>query len=268
MNQTKLIIALLGAFTTLFLGPQFAMCQLGLVVVPAIQANAPVAVMGVGVRKDESGSSYLRFFILRNESASRLDRLQLGWTLHDCGPAESDIVGCERKAPAMKGVSSLLNVELHPGQEKSLDAPIVHVDKLKAKLRARGLDLRHFFVVVAGVTQAGFGDGSEWEYDIVNENQWEWQDSEAGSTTGNVATSSASCEETCARACDPDLNQCRAAHRAYVCCCDAAGCWTANCARGCGIPALIVGHGTAVNPTFTSVYITLTASKWTSLQFG
>lgn len=161
-------VAALGQFP---LGVPFALGN-----ITAIQANAPVQVIGVRMQKGDDEAVSIRSFVIANESGSKLEAIQLGWTLHDCGPAEAEIPGCEKKPPVLRGVSSLISLEVHAGRSKRLDVPVVDVEKLKSKLSARSLDPKHFFLAVFGVTTAEFADGTKWEYDIINEPQWEWEE--------------------------------------------------------------------------------------------
>jgi len=199
-----------------------------------IQANAPVQVTGVRMQKNDDGTRSIRSFIIANDSGSKLDAVQLGWTLHNCGPAEADIPGCEKKAPVLKGVSSLISIDVHAGQSKRLEAPVVDVEKLKAKLRARNLEPSHFFLAVFGVAVAEFADGTQWEYDIINESQWQWrEDTPQGSSSYELIQFG--CNQCC-RGCFEGAF-CLSATCSAVCCCDVGGCWGLACSRGCGIPA-------------------------------
>lgn len=199
----------------------------------AIQANAPVQVAGVRMQKNDDETRSIRSFIIANDSGSKLEAVQLGWTLHDCGPAEADIPGCEKKVPVLKGVSSLISIEVHAGQSKRLEAPVVNVEKLKSKLSAKGFEPSHFFLAVFGVATAQFADGTRWEYDIINEPQWEWE--ETAGVASYELTQGGGCNQCC-RGCF-EGGFCLSAICSAVCCCDVGGCWGLACGRGCGIPA-------------------------------
>ncbi|MGH9778754.1 MAG: hypothetical protein ACRD5I_10130 [Candidatus Acidiferrales bacterium] len=223
-------ISLVAMVVCLLLGaPESAQCQFEVGHIPVIQADTPVQVTAVGMNKEKT---HVGFFVVKNESSARLEGVQLGWTLHVCGHSETDILTCHENEPLLKGVSGSIAIVLHPGEEARLDAGVVDVKKLKAKIEARGVDSDQLFLVLFGIALARFGDGTEWDYDIVNESGWKWKE---GILDGQASVlSGLGCGE-CSFACFNGAF-CRSAHHAFLCCCDAGGCYTRPCGQNCGFP--------------------------------
>lgn len=137
-----------------------------------VDQEGPIMLVGVGHEKNTEGKPYYGWFSLLNESPQPIITVQLGWTLKVCGPEMSDVKGCVLKKPLLKGVGVPIAMMVQPGREKEWIINLVEIEKIELKLWAKGVKMAQFFAFEFGIVYARFADGTEWEYDIVNEVDW------------------------------------------------------------------------------------------------
>ncbi len=135
--------------------------------------DAPVLVVGVGELQDSRGRLNTGDFDVLNESSQPVVTVQLGWVLRHCGSKREDLWSCigKGKGLLLKGIGPRVPVLILQGGEKNFLARIVFRDKLTSKIEERGLSDDYFFVEF-GIVHVRFADGTEWEYDLVNEPDW------------------------------------------------------------------------------------------------
>lgn len=242
--------AVLAVVCSLYLlGPLLSWAQFDLSYVFVTQASSPVQVTGVGSRRAPDGKDYFGVFFVRNEFNKPLVSVQLGWTVRDCGPAESSSLDCLGAKPLLRGVSAPLSTPLEPGEEKIYDTQVVQLDKLKAKLEARGADFQRAFVIEFGVIYARFVDETEWEYDIINQPDWLWKEGSLKPISrlsfgggSYVLADQGECNQVCS------LGRCRTSTYSSICCHDVFQCYSRCCSCECGLPGFTHARSRTLGP--------------------
>ena len=140
--------------------------------------DAPVLVVGVGELQDFRGRLNTGDFDVLNESSQPVLTVQLGWILRHCGSKRQDLRNCigKGKGLLLRGIGPRVPVLILQGGEQYFSVPIVFRDKLKSKIKERGLS-DDYFMVEFGIVHVRFADGTEWEYDLVNEPDWKMPNS-------------------------------------------------------------------------------------------
>jgi len=216
--------------------PCFAEEQPILLTVFPLQADSPVWV--VGSRQLPDGT--IGEFQIENRSERSVSRIRLGWLVRQCQSlARLDMENCYKEPAALLGISDSFDKLLPAGEVKTAKVSVTNYRSIVGKLRAKQLDLTRPFAIEVGVVFVVFEDGSEWEYDLVNEREWRWEELSilnrplvlASLVRGRLVLVQVACGE--ARS-----NDCCWPHNPYVACCEFPNaCSTSLCRKQCIQPA-------------------------------
>lgn len=216
--------------------PCFAEEQPILLTVFPLQADSPVWV--VGSRRLPDGT--IGEFQIENRSNRSVLRIKLGWLVRQCQSlARLDMQNCYKEPAALLGISDTFEKLLRAGEVKTVKVSVTSFRSVVDKLRAKKLDLTRPFAIEVGVVSVVFEDGSEWEYDLVNEREWKWEELSilnrplvlASLAGGRVILVQVQCGEACSGdRCWP--------YNPYVACCEFPnGCSSSQCRKQCIQPA-------------------------------
>jgi hypothetical protein len=214
--------------------------------------QAPLQVVGIGELEDPQGRAYFGEFDIHNQSKQPVVVVQLGWVLRHCGSELEDTRYCSANAEkeiVAKGVGLQVPVFILPNKLGTASTPVVFVkEKLHKKIQQRGLGMDHYYLVDFGMVYARFVDGTEWEFDLVNESDWEVRSAISSTQAPAVFMVSLPEEGETVPACIPNYPNHACANRYdeecflpvqdYQCCCRVTGrCSSRSCLYQCETPA-------------------------------
>lgn len=108
---------------------------------------------------------------ITNRTTETIDRVRVGWTISDCGPDGSY---CQWKPEVIAiGVEDSVPLQIVAGGDGITTVKLPR-NAFNRAVKRKQLDDSNQFTFYFGLVGVEFANGLSWEYDLINEGNWEW----------------------------------------------------------------------------------------------